>query len=578
MKPEIFLAGTTMDIHKLRAATPAPPSHSGSSPHAHAGARTAPIMPDPAGALAWCLAQHEAHHGLFPSEGGRNVWLTQFGLFCNERGVLLADLEAHALAYYATADFTEQEIRQTVGGIYRREAAAHGTNPYTVPRPQGLGNKPGFSADFRQKENQPPTELPATFPASVYDALPDFLQRACAPFEGHEKAVMLLGTLGVLSGCFPGVGGIYAGRRFGLNLFVFITAPAASGKGVMSYAQKLARPWHRRLLDENRLAAAQFAEDEAAHKAAGRNAGPAPVAPPRRLLFLPGDSTAAALIGALADNDGRGIIFENEADTLTTALGGEHGKFAEKLCKFFQHEPVTLIRKTDKLHIELERPAVSLVLSGTPGQVPRLMPNAENGLVSRFVFYCFAPPLVWKSAAPTGQPPLDTYFEPLAAYVSGMIAHAPALGENGELGAEITLSPEDWQRLDTWGAGGLAEAEAHASGAGASTAVRLGPIAFRLAGLLTVLRCFDNGEAPAGTLAAHAGDITTALALADVARAHALAVLAMLPAPGGPAGGRYATKAGQEARVRELHAQGLSVRAIADQTGIAKSTVDRWLT
>ena len=572
-----------MDINTFRAATPPDPNpikpdikpHLATGTRVYAHGRTGPTI-TPADALAWCLGQYETHHGPLPPPGhGRNNWLAALAYFCNERGVPLADLEAHALGSYAAPDFAEREIRQTVGGIYAREAGAHGSKPYTPPDERG--NKPVFSADSQQKGNGPPVPLPDTFPPAVYDALPDYLRRCCAPFDGHEKAVMLLGTLGVLSGCFSGVGGTYAGRRFGLNLFVFITAPAASGKGVMSYAERLARPWHRRLLDENRRAAAQHACDEAAHKAAGRNAGPAPVAPPRRLLFLPGDSTAAALIGALADNDGRGIIFENEADTLTTALGGEHGKFAEKLCKVFQHEPVTLIRKTDKLHIELERPAVSLVLSGTPNQVPRLMPNAENGLVSRFLFYTFAPPYAWKSAAPTGQPSLDTYFEPLAARLSEMISHVPLLGENGTLGAEITLSPADWQRLDTWGGSGLADAVAQAGGAGASTAVRLGPIAFRLIGLLTVLRYFDNGEVPAGTLLADPADVGTALALADVARAHALAVLATLPTPGRPAVSRLTTKAKQETRAQELHTQGLSLRQIAEQVGVPKSTIGRWL-
>ncbi|GAA4054416.1 hypothetical protein GCM10022409_46850 [Hymenobacter glaciei] len=51
---------------------------------------------------------------------------------------------------------------------------------------------------------------------------------------------MLLGTLAVLSGCFPAVGGTYNKRRFGLNLFAFIIAPAASGKGTLAWARRLA--------------------------------------------------------------------------------------------------------------------------------------------------------------------------------------------------------------------------------------------------------------------------------------------------------------------------------------------------
>ena len=562
-----------MDIlEKLRAATPQPAG----PPPAQGG--TAPGQPAPAdapapGAAAWCFAQHAKDHGPAPAPGhGHNGWLAAVTKFCNERGARLDEVLALALDT-APAGHDTAKIEATVKGIYRRDAATHGSNPYTAP----AGNKTNFTASFGQKENAPAAAPPPTFPAAVYDALPDFLQRACYPFEGHEKAVMLVGTLAVLSGCFPAVGGTYGGRRYGLNLFAFIIAPAASGKGTLSWAQRLARPWHRRLLDESRRAAAAHAEDLAAHKASGGKTGTVPpAAPPRRLLYLPGDSTAAALIGALADNDGRGIICENEADTLTTSLGGEHGKFADKLCKMFQQEPVTLTRKADKLHVELERPAVSIALTGTPGQLPRLMPTAENGLVSRFLFYTFSQPYEWRSCAPTGGPSLESYFDELGAELTRMIEATPPPGENGALGVEVKLTPADWQRLDAAGAVGLADAVAAAGGAGASTAYRLGLIAFRLAGLLTVLRCFEHGQAPAGTLEADPADVGTALAIMNTARAHALAVLAMLPTPGG-ATGRYAAKAGQEARANELHAQGLSVREIAQQVGVHFTTVARWL-
>ncbi len=566
-----------MDIHKLRAATPALPPHSGSSPHAHAGARTAPIMPDPAGALAWCLAQHEAHHGPFPSEGGRNVWLTQFGLFCNERGVPLADLEAHALAHYATADFTEQEIRQTVGGIYRREAGKHGSKPYTAPSQHRSGNKAGFAAYFGQKENGPPAPPPDTFPAAVYDALPDYLGRCCAPFTGHEKAVMLLSSLGVLSGCFPAVGGLYDGQRLGLNLFTLAVGPAAAGKSALRCALALAEPYDEQLQAASRAALADYEADKAARQASRKGKGntgaagpPLAVPPPFKMLLLPGNQSAAALYESLNDNDGRGIIGETELDTLSEALKQDWGGFSDVLRKAFHHERLSLKRKGSP-PLLLKSPALSLVLSGTPGQVPRLVPDAENGLFSRIWFYLITDESDWRTMGEQStRPDLAAYFAPLAAETLRMMHTASQP-------ATVKLRPDDWAQFNQAGAAGLAEARSTAGGAGASTAFRLGPIAFRVIALLTVLRYFENGEVPAGTLEADPADVSTALALADVARAHALAVLANLPAPAGASAGRFAAKAGQEARVRELHAQGLSVREIAERVGIHYSTVSRWL-
>lgn len=422
---------------------------------------------------------------------------------------------------------------------------------------------------------------PPMMPDSVYINLPDVLQRACKPFEGHEKAVMLLGSLGVLSGCFPGVGGVYDGRRYGLNLFCFVVAPAASGKGTMTWAQRLARPWHRHLLEQNKKALAKYAADLAEYKAEGRKSFP-PAEPPRLLHYLPGDATAAALIEALEENDGRGTIFVTEVLTLITALGGEHGKFADKLCAMFQHEPVSVMRKGNKQLVDLERPALSLVVSGTPAQVPLLMPSAENGLVSRVLFYCFTQPYVWRSVAPKGGPPLDAYFDALADEVFHMMKQSPLPDKDGALGIEITLSTADWARLDAAGANSLADAVHDAGDAGASTAFRLSQVAFRLIGLLTVLRRWEQGEVPTGIIEAEPIDVTTALALIEVLRAHALAVLNRLSKAGKAdkaESSLHARRAKFEPIIRALRAQVPPVpyKTIQELTGVPSNTACNWM-
>lgn len=430
-------------------------------------------------------------------------------------------------------------------------------------------------------DGQPPAEhaLP-TFAPSAYKQLPDFLRRACAPFEGHEKAVMLLSSLGILSGCFSGAGGYYDQRRYGLNIYTLVIAPAASGKGVMGFAQRLARPYHKKMLRESTEAQANYEAEWQAFKAAGKGKATPPSAapPPHRKLYLAGDTTAAALMQALADNDGRGIICESEADTLSAAMGGEHGNFGDKLCKMFHHEPVPLMRKGDKLYLELERPAVSIALTGTPGQLPRLMPNAENGLTSRFLFYRFDQPHVWRSGAPNGRRPLEPYFDEMGEELTRMIEATPTLDEQGTGGVNITLADADWNRLDAAGQAGLLEAVEVAADAGASSAYRLGLIAFRIIGLLTVLRCFENGEVPSGQLQADAQDVIIALHIMDVARAHALHVLATLPATK-PVRSveKHAQKAAKAAQALALKQAGMSVREIGHNLGVPSSTVQGWV-
>ena len=518
--------------------------------------------PDSHGALDWCLRTFSS--GPFPLSGGRNNWVATFALFCNETGVSLSDLLGHCLAHYAAPDFDNEEIETTVRGIYAREAAKHGAKSYTVAY---------------QQQNAPAPDMPA----DLYDELPDYLQRCCAQFEGHERAVMLLATLGVLSGCFPGVGGTYDQREHGLNLFLFILAEAASGKGSAAWAQFLARPWHKRLTTASALAQADHEAEVAAQKAvhSGKGSSPytPPPSPPRQMLFIPGNTSAAAMLGQIAENDGRGIIFETEADTLSGALGAEHGKFGDVLRKVFHHEPVSVLRKADRQHLDIENPALSLALTGTPAQLARLIPSAEDGLASRFLFYSFSQPAVWRDVSPRAGKPLSGHFTPLADELTRMIEAVPQPIQDSPYPVQITLSYEDWDKINAAGAAGLAQAFSEAGAAGVSTARRLGLIAWRITGILTVLRCFENGEVPSEQVEADSRDVTTAVRIMDTARAHALHVLATLPASASGRASkpsRFEESAEKAAHIRSLRGQGTSWRDIEARTGVPQATARRW--
>jgi hypothetical protein len=417
---------------------------------------------------------------------------------------------------------------------------------------------------------------PPPIPGLLYARLPRFLQECCAPFESErERDVMLLGLLTVLSGCFPGVGGVYRRRTYGLNLFTFIIAPAASGKGTLAWAQFLVLPWHKRQLEKS---AATFAEYQAAQNNDKAKEGTIGSPPPRRVtLFLPANSTSAAILTQLAENGGHGIIFETEADTLSGALGADFGNFSDLLRKAFEHEPVSVLRKLDRQYIDLERPALSMALTGTPGQVPRLLKSAEDGLVSRILFYTFTQPPVWQDVSPNAGPALDGYFAPLAAELLRFIEAVPPPTDADPYPVQITLSKTDWARLNTAGREGLTEAHVAAGDAGTSTALRLGPMAWRIIGILTVMRCQDNGEVPSGSIEAHPDDVNSALAIMDTVRPHGLTVLDALPKSEVNKRNSYSLKATKMEQAQALRLQGVSIRKIAEQINEAKSTVQAWV-
>ena len=112
-----------------------------------------------------------------------------------------------------------------------------------------------------------------------------------------------------------------------------------------------------------------------------------PVEPPMRMLVIPANSSASSFLKILGDNDGIGLLFESEGDTLSQTLKSDYGNYSDVLRKAFHHELVSLSRRKDREYCEVTNPRVSVALAGTPEQVRRLIPDAENGLMSRFCFY-----------------------------------------------------------------------------------------------------------------------------------------------------------------------------------------------
>lgn len=112
-----------------------------------------------------------------------------------------------------------------------------------------------------------------------------------------------------------------------------------------------------------------------------------PAEPPMRMLVIPANSSASSFLKILGDNDGVGLLFESEGDTLSQTLKSDYGNYSDVLRKAFHHELVSLSRRKDREYCEVANPRVSVALAGTPEQVRRLIPDAENGLMSRFCFY-----------------------------------------------------------------------------------------------------------------------------------------------------------------------------------------------
>jgi hypothetical protein len=258
------------------------------------------------------------------------------------------------------------------------------------------GNMAKLAISKQQNEEQETETLP-TIPENIYPLLPDFLQQITGYANSREDAdLLLLGSLIVISACLPNIYGIYGGVTVFPNLFLFVSAQASAGKGRLSLCRRLVEPIHRQLRELNKLECEEYKRKQAEYAANKKNPDfEQPQEPPLRVLFVPANSSATAVFQILNDNNGVGLMFETEGDTLAQTFKTEHGNYSDGFRKAFHHEKISYLRRKDREYETLEIPRLSALLSGTPRQLQSLIPDAENGLFSRFMFYFMNIRLKW---------------------------------------------------------------------------------------------------------------------------------------------------------------------------------------
>ncbi|MDR2823921.1 MAG: DUF3987 domain-containing protein, partial [Prevotellaceae bacterium] len=183
------------------------------------------------------------------------------------------------------------------------------------------------------------------------------------------------------------------------------------------FSLRIRQDIRRKLIEQNRAAFEEYQRELNNYILANKNDKremERPQEPPLRMLIIPANNSATGLFQILNDNKGVGLLFEIEGDTLAQTFKSEHGNYSDGFRKAFHHETISYNRRKDREYVELEMPRLSALLSGTPKQVSALIPNAENGLFSRFIFYYMNILPVWKDVF-TGDDSqtLDDYFRNL---------------------------------------------------------------------------------------------------------------------------------------------------------------------
>lgn len=256
----------------------------------------------------------------------------------------------------------------------------------------------GSGNQISKKPNIQPVELDSKwildeeslphFPAFIYDMLPPFLKEVLGNcISEDDRDMMLMGTLTCISATLHNVVGEYNHDDWHPMLYFFVMADAGMGKGSLKYCREIVAPIHNELREASERLMKEYKESKSENKPGEKTASDADEAPHRRTLFIPTNSSAASVIQQLDNNDGIGLIFDTECDTLSAILKSEYGDYSTIIRKSYHHEPIDLSRRKDDEYRVIERPMLAICLSGTPGQLYTLTPQAEDGTFSRITCY-----------------------------------------------------------------------------------------------------------------------------------------------------------------------------------------------
>lgn len=226
------------------------------------------------------------------------------------------------------------------------------------------------------------------FPAFIYDMLPPFLKEVLSNcISDDERDMMLMGTLTCISATLHNVVGEYNHDDWHPMLYFFVMADAGMGKGSLKYCREIVAPIHNELRETSERLMKQYKESKSESRSGEIETSTVSDVPHRRTLFIPTNSSAASVIQQLDNNGGIGLIFDTECDTLSATLKLDYGDYSTIIRKSYHHEPIDLSRRKDDEYRAIERPMLTICLSGTPGQLYTLTPQAEDGTFSRITCY-----------------------------------------------------------------------------------------------------------------------------------------------------------------------------------------------
>lgn len=369
---------------------------------------------------------------LNPSRPGeRNTSLFKMACEACKRRIDKNTLYAGICSRLREEDFDEQEIRRTLESGYKKVNSSVNENSYPngkrtsmdkmtkchyMPLSMENAGEEGYWSGEELRRSTP------FIPDIVYENIPNQLKDCILEkCSARERDLLLLSCLGAFSAMLPQTLGVYDHRLFSPHLYIFCLAPAGSGKGVVQWGAKLLEVLNQTILDESEILQDQYKKQHAQWQSAcfrqskdkeNSEQQEEPKQPPYKCLLIPATTSCTRMQLQLRDNGSLGgIIFDTEAQTMSDANRQDYGHFDGMLCKAFGHEMISSSYKANGMKpIVIHHPRLAVFLTGTPDQLNHLIENTENGLSSRFLFYTYRQPPVWKEMGREDDYDMEEYF------------------------------------------------------------------------------------------------------------------------------------------------------------------------
>lgn len=301
-----------------------------------------------------------------------------------------------------------------------------------------------------------------------YENAPEFIKKTCKYFSENKrvKDMFLTSQLMILSSLFPNVYARYGqqSRDVWSNLFGFISTEAANGKSVINF--------NKDLIKEIRT---DFDKIENLQESSQTN---------RKSFLLSANSSQAGFINQFVFNDGIGLVIDTEADVVSENKSKDWGDYSTVIRQSFHHEEISKNRVSTGLY-NIEKPKLSMVLTGTINQIFKFVQNSEDGMLSRILFYTYKDKKQeWISQKPSKENVnrifLNEYSKELFE-IYNYFLHTER---------EFTLTDEQWEKHTKFF--GVNFEKAKKFDGSTDMIKRHGVMAFKLMMILSIMRAYEN--------------------------------------------------------------------------------------